>query len=112
MNGLQGEFVGADYYCFTISPATQNAYYESYSNAYSKLDLGSNVLPGSDGNQRIIFSTDPSEMGRDLSGETYLQLLLHSDSMSGQFRKGEEDVLVSYVPLYTFSGSLVRLELV
>ena len=106
MNGTQGEFVGADYYCFTIYPATQNAYYESYSNAYSKLDLGSNVYMV-DGNQRIIFSTDPSEMGRDLSGETYLQLLLHSDSMSGRFRKGEEDVLVSYVPLYTFSGSLV-----
>jgi nitrate/nitrite-specific signal transduction histidine kinase len=106
MNGTQGEFVGADYYCFTIYPATQNAYYASYSNAYSKLDLGSNVYLV-DGNQRIIFSTDPSEMGKDLSGETYLQQLLHSDSMSGRFSKGEEDVLVSYVPLYTFSGSLV-----
>ena len=106
MNGTQGEFVGADYYCFTIYPATQNAYYESYSNAYSKLDLGSNVYLV-DGNQRIIFSTDPSEMGRDLSGEAPLQLLLQSESMSGRFQKGEEDVLVSYVPLYTFSGSIV-----
>jgi nitrate/nitrite-specific signal transduction histidine kinase len=105
MNGPQGEFVGADYYCFTIYPATQNAYYESYSNAYSKLDLGSNVYMV-DGNQRIIFSTDPSEMGRDISGEAYLQLLLQSESMSGRFRKGEEDVLVSYVPLYV-SGSFV-----
>ena len=105
MNGTQGEFVGADYYCFTIYPATQNAYYESYSNAYSKLDLGSNVYMV-DGNQRIIFSTDPSEMGRDISGEAYLQLLLQSESMSGRFRKGEEDVLVSYVPLYV-SGSFV-----
>src|SRR4030043_2442624 len=106
MNGTQGEFVGADYYCFTIYRATQNAYYESYSNAYSKLDLGSNIYMV-DGNQRIIFSTDPSEMGKDLSGEAYLQRLLQSESMSGRFRKGEEDVLVSYVPLYTFSGSLV-----
>jgi nitrate/nitrite-specific signal transduction histidine kinase len=105
MNGTQGEFVGADYYCFTIYPATQNAYYESYSNAYSKLDLGSNVYMV-DGNQRIIFSTDPSKMGRDISGEAYLQLLLQSESMSGRFRKGEEDVLVSYVPLYV-SGSFV-----
>jgi nitrate/nitrite-specific signal transduction histidine kinase len=105
MNGTQGEFVGADYYCFTINPATQNAYYESYSNAYSKLDLGSNVYMV-DGNQRIIFSTDPSEMGRDISGEAYLQRLLQSESMSGRFRKGEEDVLVSYVPLYV-SGSFV-----
>ncbi len=106
MNGTQGEFIGADYYCFTIYPATQNAYYESYSNAYSKLDLGSNVYMV-DGNQRIIFSTDPSDMGRDLSGEAYLQQLLQSESMSGRFRKGGEDMLVSYVPLYTFSGSLV-----
>jgi nitrate/nitrite-specific signal transduction histidine kinase len=105
MNGTQGEFVGADYYCFTIYPATQNAYCESYSNAYSKLDLGSNVYMV-DGNQRIIFSTDPSKMGRDISGEAYLQLLLQSESMSGRFRKGEEDVLVSYVPLYV-SGSFV-----
>ncbi len=105
MNGTQGEFVGADYYCFTIYPATKNAYYESYSNAYSKLDLGSNVYMV-DGNQRVIFSTDPSEMGRDISGEAYLQLLLQSESMSGRFRKGEEDVLVSYVPLYV-SGSFV-----
>ncbi len=27
MNGPQGEFAGAAYYCFTIYPATQNAYY-------------------------------------------------------------------------------------
>jgi nitrate/nitrite-specific signal transduction histidine kinase len=106
MNGTQGEFVGADYYCFTIYPPTQNAYYESYSNTFSKLKLGSNIYMV-DGKQRIIFSTDPSEMGRDLSGETYLQLLLQSESMSGRFRKGGEDVLVSYVPLYTFSGSIV-----
>ncbi len=30
MNGPQGEFVGAAYYCFTIYPPTQNAYYEAY----------------------------------------------------------------------------------
>jgi nitrate/nitrite-specific signal transduction histidine kinase len=105
MNGMQGEFVGADYYCFTIYPATQNAYYEAYSNAYNTLDLGSNVYMV-DGNQQIIFSTDPSVMGRDLSGEAYIQQLLTGQSMSGRFRKGEEDVLVSYVPLY-ITGSLV-----
>jgi nitrate/nitrite-specific signal transduction histidine kinase len=103
MNGTQGEFVGADYYCFTIYPPTQNAYYESYSNIYSKLDLGSNIYMV-DGKQRIIFSTDPSDMGRDLSGEAYLQQLLQSESKSIRFRKDGEDVLVSYAPLYPFSG--------
>lgn len=107
MNGPQGEFVGADYYCFTIYPPTQNAYYESYSNAYNKHDLGSNIYMV-DGNQRIIFSTDPSEMGRDLSGEAYLQQLLQGQSMSGRFRKGEEDVLVSYAPFFPYSGTFVH----
>jgi len=107
MNGPQGEFVGADYYCFTIYPPTQNAYYESFSNAYSKHDLGSNIYMV-DGNQRIIFSTDPSVMGRDLSGEAYLQQLLQGQSMSGRFRKGEEDVLVSYAPFFPYSGTFVH----
>jgi nitrate/nitrite-specific signal transduction histidine kinase len=107
MNGIQGEFVGADYYCFTISPPTQNAYYESLSNAYSKHNLGSNIYIV-DGNQRIIFSTDPSEMGRDLSGEAYIHQLLTGQSMSGRFRKGEEDVLVSYAPFYPYAGNLVQ----
>jgi nitrate/nitrite-specific signal transduction histidine kinase len=107
MNGLHGEFVGADYYCFTIYPSAQNAYYEAYSNAYSKLGLGSNITMV-DGNQRIIFSTDPSEMGRDLSGETYLHQLLQSESMSGRFRKGKEDVLISYATFYPYSGFIVR----
>jgi nitrate/nitrite-specific signal transduction histidine kinase len=106
MNGPQGDFVGADYYCFTIYPPTQNAYYEAYSNAYSTHDLGSNIYI-LDGNKRIIFSTDPSELGRDLSGEAYLQQLLQSESMSGRFRKGEEDVLVSYAPFFPYSGASV-----
>jgi len=107
MNGPQGEFVGADYYCFTIYPPTQNAYYESFSNAFSKHDLGSNIYMV-DVNQRIIFSTDPSEMGRDLSGEAYLQQLFQGQSMSGRFRKGEEDVLVSYAPFFPYSGTFVH----
>ncbi len=107
MNGPQGEFVGADYYCFTIFPPTQNAYYESLSNAYSQHNLGSNIYMV-DGNQRIIFSTDPSEMGRDLSGEAYIQQLLTGQSMSGRFRKGEVDVLVSFAPFFPYTGTLVN----
>ena len=107
MNGSQGEFVGADYYCFTISPPTQNAYYESLSNAYRKHNLGSNIYVV-DGNQHIIFSTDPSEMGRDLSEEAYVQQLLTGQSMSGRFRKGEEDVLVSFAPFFPYTGTFVQ----
>jgi nitrate/nitrite-specific signal transduction histidine kinase len=106
MNGLQGEFVGADYYCFTVYPPTPNLFSESFRNAYIKNDLGSNIYI-MDGNQRVIYSTDPSKMGTDLSGEAYLQQLLSGESMSGRFQKGEEDVLVSYAPYYPYSGTIV-----
>jgi nitrate/nitrite-specific signal transduction histidine kinase len=111
MNGPQGEFVGAAYYCYSIYPPTQNVYYEAYRNAYSKLDLGPNIYMV-DGNLRIIFSTDPSEMGKDLSAEVYLQQLLQGQSMSGRFRKGEKDVLVSYAPVYDFPSNLSRWNLI
>jgi len=111
MNGPQGEFVGAAYYCYSIHPPTRNVYYEAYRNAYSKLDLGPNFYM-IDGNLRIIFSTDPSEIGRDISGEAYLQQLLQGQSMSGRFRKGEEDVLVSYAPVYDFPSNLMRWSLI
>jgi len=111
MNGPQGEFVGAAYYCYSIHPPTQNVYYEAYRNAYSKLDLGPNFYM-IDGNLRIIYSTDPSEIGRDISGEAYLQQLLQGQSMSGRFRKGEEDVLVSYAPVYDFPSNLMRWSLI
>jgi nitrate/nitrite-specific signal transduction histidine kinase len=107
MNGPQGEFVGAAYYCFTIYPPAQNVYYEAYSDAFTKLGLGSNYYM-IDGNQRIIFSTDLSEMGRDLSGEDYLQQLLQGQRMSERFRKGNEDELVSYALLYPFTNNLCR----
>ena len=84
MNGPQGEFVGAGYYCFTVYPPTQNVYYEAYRKAYRNLGLGPNMYI-IDGNQRIIFSTDPSQIGRDLSGEVYLQQLLQGQSASGRF---------------------------
>jgi nitrate/nitrite-specific signal transduction histidine kinase len=107
MTGVQGEYVGASYYCFVIYPVTQNTYYK----ALIKLDLDPNIMLV-DGNQRIIFSPDPSEIGRDLSGEAYLQQLLHGQSMSGRFRIGKEDVLVSYSPVFTFTSNMVRWNLI
>jgi nitrate/nitrite-specific signal transduction histidine kinase len=103
MNGQQMEFVGAGYYCFIIYPATKNAYYQTLNNT----DLGSNVYI-LDGNQRIIFSPDPSEMGRDLSKESYLKQLLESQSMSGRFQVGKEDMLVSYAPISSMAQDVER----
>jgi nitrate/nitrite-specific signal transduction histidine kinase len=106
MNGSHGEFVGADYYCFTVFPATTNLYSESFRNAYAKNNLDSNIYI-IDGNQSIIYSTDPSKMGRDLSRDAYLHKLFTGESMSGRFQKGEEDILVSYAPYYPYSGTIV-----
>jgi nitrate/nitrite-specific signal transduction histidine kinase len=111
MNGPQGEFVGAIYYCFTIYPPTQNVYYEAYSKAYRDLGLGPNMIMV-DGNQHVIFSPDPSQMGRDLSGEAYLQQLFQGQSMSGRFRKGKEDLLVSYAPMYTLASNIALWDLI
>jgi nitrate/nitrite-specific signal transduction histidine kinase len=106
MNGTQGEFIGADYYCFTVYPATPNLYSESFRNAYINNNLDSNIFI-LDGNHTIIYSTNPSQMGRDLSGEAYTQQLFTGENMSVRYQKGNEDVLVSYAPYYPYSGTIV-----
>jgi nitrate/nitrite-specific signal transduction histidine kinase len=111
LNGPQGEFVGAAYFCFTIYPPTQNAYYEAFSRAFGDLGLGPNTYVV-DGNQRVIFSPDPAQMGRDLSGEAYLPQFLQGQSTSTRFRKGKEDLLVSYAPVWPFASNLVRWNLI
>ena len=83
MIGQKGEAVGAGFYCFTIYPATQNAYYQSL----QALNWGPNLYV-LDRNQQIVFSPDPSVMGKDVSGEAYIQQLLHQESQSGRFRNG------------------------
>jgi nitrate/nitrite-specific signal transduction histidine kinase len=88
------EVVAAFYLCFTIYPATHNTYYQTI----NSLDLGSNLYVV-DRNYQIIYSPDPSEMGKDLSGETYMQQLSQGESESGRFRIGSEDMVVSYVPV-------------
>jgi nitrate/nitrite-specific signal transduction histidine kinase len=99
MIGQKGETVGATYFCFTIYPATQNTYYQTLND----LHLGPNVYI-LDGNQHIIYSPDPSEMGKDLSGESYLQQLLQGQNSSGRFRVGTEDLVVSYISVSTVKG--------
>jgi nitrate/nitrite-specific signal transduction histidine kinase len=91
MSGLQGEFVGASYYCWTIGPAIQNAYYK----VLNDLNLGPGIFI-LDENQRVLFSTDQSEIGKDLSHEAYIQELLHGTSTSGRVRNGSIDMVVSY----------------
>ncbi len=89
------EVLGAIYYCFTIHPASQNAFYQKM----VALDLGSNLYVV-DRNQQVIYSPDPSEMGKDLSGEAYVQELSQGESNSGRFRIGTEDMVVGYIPVF------------
>lgn len=88
------EIVASLYLCFTVHPATQNIYYQTV----KSLDLGSNLYVV-DRNHQIVYSPDPSEMGKDLSGETFIQQLSEGKSESGRFRIGTEDMVVSYVPV-------------
>jgi nitrate/nitrite-specific signal transduction histidine kinase len=94
MLNMQGEFIGAGYYCFTIKPAAQSVLYKSL----NSLSLGPDVYM-IDGNQRIIYSPDPSQLGRDLSKEDYIQQLLQGQSMSIRFGKGTESMVISYYPV-------------
>ena len=94
------EVLGAIYYCFTIYPASQNAFYQKL----TSLDLGSNIYVV-DRSQQIIYSPDPSEMGKDLSGEAYMQQFAQGKSNSGLFRIGTEDMVVGYVPVFVGASS-------
>jgi len=88
------EVVASFYLCFTIYPATQNIYYQTV----NSLDLGSNLYVV-DRNNQVIYSPDPSEMGKDLSGETYIEQLSQGKRESGRFRIETEEMVVSYVPV-------------
>jgi nitrate/nitrite-specific signal transduction histidine kinase len=94
MHGPERQFVGAGYYCFSIDPTAQTVLYE----LWNGLSLGSGIRIV-DGNQRVLFSPDPAQIGRDLSGEASIQQLLQGEDMSIRFQEGTEDMLVSYDPL-------------
>ena len=94
MRNTQGEFIGAEYYCLTIAPPISSVLYELYNSS----DLGSDVYI-IDGNQRIMFSPDPSQIGKDISKEGYIQELINGQKMSIQFHKAAEDMVISYYPL-------------
>ncbi|HSA62524.1 MAG TPA: histidine kinase [Nitrospiraceae bacterium] len=96
MRGSQGEFAGAAYYCFSIEPTGETVLFR----LFNGLSLGRDVIVV-DGNLRIVFSPDPGQAGRDLSGEAALQQLLQGQSQSIRFRRGTEDTLISYDPFAT-----------
>jgi nitrate/nitrite-specific signal transduction histidine kinase len=94
MHNTLREFVGAGYYCLAINPNEQNILYKTVNG----LSLGQNVYI-LDGNQRIVFSHDLSQLGKDLSQEASIQQLLNSDNNSIRFQNGPEDKVISYSSL-------------
>ncbi|MGW8226725.1 MAG: histidine kinase, partial [Anaerolineales bacterium] len=72
----------------------QNNLYTTLNN----LSLGQNIFI-LDGNQRIVFSPDLAQIGRDLSEEASIQQLLQSESSSIRYRNGVEDKVLSYSSL-------------
>jgi len=103
MRNTQGEFVGAAYYCLDVGPAAQGVLFQTL----ASLDLGPDVYI-IDGNQRIIFSPDPSQIGRDLSKEAYIQELLQGQEMSVRFHQATEDTVISYFPLSSAVSDRLR----
>ncbi len=87
----QKELAGAGYYCFKIDPTGQSFLYQ----LFNSLSLGKNVF-FIDGNRRIIFSPDPSQMGKDVSKEADIQQLFQGQSTSIRFRQGTVDKVISY----------------
>ncbi len=94
LNNKQRAFIGAGYFCWAIEPTGQNVLYKLFNN----LSMGPNVYL-LDGNQHIIFSPDPAQMGRDLSKDAAVQQLLQGRNVSIRFQKGAGDLLISYSPL-------------
>ncbi len=95
------EFFGAGYYCFNVFPVVKNAFYE----AIDKAGLGENfyVL---DRNLQIVYSSDSSEIGKDLSKEPYIQQLSQGETKSGRFRIGDQDMVASYSPVLPATNRL------
>lgn len=94
MHNTQRELVGVGYYCLAVEQTVQGVLYKTL----SSLDLGSDIYI-LDGNQRIVFSPDPSQVGKDLSQEASIQQLLQDQKKSIRFHKAAEDMVISYYPL-------------
>jgi nitrate/nitrite-specific signal transduction histidine kinase len=94
MHNKLSEFIGAGYYCLAINPNEQNNLYTTV----NSLSLGKGVYI-LDGNLRVVFSPDVTQLGRDLSKEASIQQLLQSESKSIRYQIGVEDKVLSYSSL-------------
>jgi nitrate/nitrite-specific signal transduction histidine kinase len=99
MIGAQAQTEGSVYLCYAINSLPGTTLNTILSNA----DLGKNIFI-LDSKHQVIYSPDLAEIGKDLSGESYLQELLQTESQSGRFKIGNEDILASYVAMFNVPG--------
>ena len=107
MHNLKKEMNGAGYYCFKVNTSGKNILYTTFNN----LSLGQNVF-FLDGNQRIVFSPDPSQIGRDLSKEADIQQLINGQGPSIHFRQEAEDKVVTFIPFNSAKDDKFRWNLI
>lgn len=98
MAKLETKFAGAGYYCLLIQPNSDSAFYTTMTGL--NLDPHFYLL---DGNLRVIFAANSSLIGMDLSTEQHIRQLLDSQKMAARVKKGSEDVLASYSPVFGVS---------
>ena len=94
MHNTLRELIGAGNYCLAINPNEQNILYKTVNG----LALGQNVYI-LDGNQRVIYSPNLAQLGKDLSKEPSIEQLLQSGSQSIRFRTGMGEKVISYASL-------------
>jgi nitrate/nitrite-specific signal transduction histidine kinase len=99
MIGSEAQTEALAYFCYAINSLPDT----TLNIIFSSADLGKNVFI-LDTKYQVIYSSDLSEIGKDLSGEPYLQELLHTESLSGRFKIDSEDILASYVPMLKLPG--------
>jgi len=92
LQGPENEFAGASYYCFLVRPDPNTVFNQAMSTA----DFGTQFYL-LDGNQRVVYSSDVSQIGTDLSGEEYIQQALADPKKAARVRKGTQDLVLSYV---------------
>lgn len=102
MLGPQADTEGVVYFCYEISSQPETTLNRILSGA----DLGSGVIL-LDSKHQVIYSTNPVDNGKDLAGEAYLQELLQRENQSGRFRIGNEEILASYVSMFSMPGYTV-----
>ncbi len=96
MQNAQGGLAGAGCYCLLIQPAPNSLFHTTM----TRLDLGPQYYL-LDGNRRVLFSPDRSQIGLDLSHEAYILQVLDDPKRAARVKKGSDELVASYANIMT-----------